>query len=166
MAAARSRLPLTAEELNVVIQPPEGCGLVEFMPHHLRLLKPDVERSAYDNMRESAGMGPAFTLIVHGKVAACFGLVIPWPGLAEAWMLTNDNIKPIAVPFTYGARKFCAIAAQSLHLRRIQIHVQISNDTFYQWAKAARFRYEGRCDAYTPDGESVLLMARIFRRRT
>jgi hypothetical protein len=157
-------MPLTAEQLNVAIPLPEGSGIVDFAPYHLHLLDPHINRSAFGNMVESSRMGPAFTVVVNGKIGACFGLVIPWSGMAEGWMLANDAIKPIAAPFTYGARRFCDCAALSLRLRRIQIHVQISNGTFYQWAKAARFKTEATCEAYNPDGEDVFLMSRIYRR--
>lgn len=164
MAAAEPSMPLTAEQLNVAIRLPDGCGIVDFAPYHLHLLDPHINRSAFGNMIESSRMGPAFAVMAHGRVGACFGLVIPWPGMAEGWMLANDALKPIAVPLTYGARKFCDIAAQSLGLRRIQIHVQISNVAFNQWAKAARFKLEGKCEAYNPAGEDVFLMSRIYRR--
>lgn len=163
-------MPLSAQELNVAIGLPEGCGLVPFAPYHLALMAEQYPDAAPDaasarNMAESAAAGPAFTLMVHGRIGAVFGLVIPWPGMAEAWMLTTPAIKPIAVPFTYGARKFCDIAAQSLGLRRIQIHVQNTNDTFTDWARAAKFRFEGKCEAYRADGGDVFLMARIYRRQ-
>lgn len=162
-------MPLSAKELNVVVSLPPGCGLVEFEAYHLDLLARQFPDCAPDtrsarNIIESSRMGPAFTTMAYGQIGAVFGLVLPWPGMAEGWMITTPAIKPIAVPFTYGARKFCDSAAIALRLRRIQIHIQTSKVAYYDWAKAARFCFEGKCEAYLADGSDVFLMARIYRR--
>lgn len=97
-------------------------------------------------------------------MAAVWGLVIPWRGLAEGWLVTiPDVVRPIAVRFTYGARAFCDLASERLGLRRIQVHVQIANAPFLAWAKAARFHLEATLPAYNSDGTDVLLMSRIYR---
>lgn len=162
-------MPLSVEKLNAAIRPPGGCGLVEFHAFHLRLLAeqypdcaPDVRSTA--NIIESVRMGPAFTFMVNGRIGAVFGFVLPWPGLAEAWMIATPAIKPIAVPFTYCSRRFCDSAAIALGLRRIQIHVQTTNETYGDWARAVKFRFEGVCEAYLADGSDVFLMAKIYRR--
>ena len=146
-----------AESLNAQLGLPPGAWVVPFADYHVIIAGEPRELAA------QAQLGPAFTLINAGKVAALWGLAVPWPGMAEAWMVTTPAVRPIAAEFTYAARRFCAIAAQSLKLRRIQIHVQTTNLQAIAWARAARFKPEAVLEAYTRNGEDVYVMKRIFK---
>lgn len=158
-------MTLTADELNVAIAPPPGAFVVPLESWHLIRLSEDSDIGMdVGRLLSQVVDGVAFTAIVHGRVAACWGLVLPWRGLAEGWMIASPAIKPVAVPFTYGARKFCDIAAQSLQLRRIQIHVKSANVAFMAWARAAKFKREALLAGYAEDGSDVWLMAKTYGR--
>jgi hypothetical protein len=160
-------MTLTADELNIAIAPPPGAFIIPMERWHLiRLAEDNATDLDVARMQSQALDGCAFTAIVHGKVAACWGLVLPWRGLAEGWLIAGPAIKPVAVPFTYGARKFCDIAAQSLQLRRIQIHVKNANVAFMAWARAAKFKREALLAGYAEDGADVWLMAKTYGRTT
>jgi hypothetical protein len=150
---------LTAAALNAELGFPAGTGIVPFAEYHLILAG-----ITAPGITAQAALGPAFTLIVQGRVAAMWGLVILWPGVAEGWMIATAHLKPVGAAFTWWARRFNAIAAQSLDLRRTQIHVQTSNDAFIRWAIAAKFKREATLEAYAPDGSDVYVMSRIWRR--
>lgn len=108
--------------------------------------------------------GPAFTLIANGRIAALFGAVIAWPGLAEGWLVGNPEVlRPVALPFTRRARGFCELVHDTLGVRRLQVHVQVANVSFMMWARAARFVEEARLECYLPDGGAVMLMAKTWR---
>lgn len=152
-------MPLTADELNRRIAFAPG-GFVPFRPAHLHLIGESEDAALM--MVAQAGAGEAFSLVAGGRIVACFGVVPPWPGMAEAWLATGPGLKPYAAPFTYAARQFIHIAALSLGLRRVQIHVHTANVPHVKWARAARFKVEAELLNYLPDGGSVLLMARLF----
>lgn len=160
-------MALTADELNIAMRLPAGVFILPMERWHLLRLADDnggdIEAA---RLMSQALEGCAYTLLAHGRVAACWGLVLPWRGLAEGWLITGPAVRPVAVPFTYGARKFCDIAAQSLQLRRIQIHVKTANDSFLAWARAAKFKREALLEGYAEDGSDVWLMAKTYRRQT
>lgn len=149
---------MNVAELNAALGLPATATVIDFEWYH-----PILAGVEHAGLVKQARLGPAFTLIYQGRVVACWGLIIHWPGLAEAWMITTPALKPIAAPFTYASRRFLAIAAQSLALRRIQIHVQTSNGAALAWARAARFKQEAKLEAYDPMGGDVYVMTRIFR---
>jgi hypothetical protein len=153
-------MTLTAEYLNDALPRPADTWIVPFADYHL-IIVGEPHRALMEQVRH----GPAFTLIHEGRIAALWGLVLLWPGVAEGWMIATPQLRPIAIPFTYGARRFCAIAAQSLDLHRMQIHVQTSNAAFLRWAVAARFKTEAVLKRYTSTGEDVYVMARFFKER-
>ena len=148
---------LSADRLNADLSPPPGCGIIPFSWYHPALADhPD------PRLVEQSALGPAFTLMADGKVAVMWGWVLPWKGLAEGWMIATPAVRPHALWFTRAAKRFCAISAQALHLRRIQIHVQTSNPMFERWARAVGFKLEARLPAFCEDGSEVALMAMLF----
>lgn len=151
---------LSAGAVNAALAFAPDTWCLDFRPHHARA-------GGFGDHRVQAAQalaGPAFTLIHRGRIAAIWGLVIAWRGLAEGWMVTNpDVIRPIALPFTRRAMRFCDLAHSTLGVRRIQVHVQISNASFMMWARAARFKVEATLPCYLPDGSDVVLMAKVWR---
>jgi hypothetical protein len=151
---------MTADDLNASIPMPPDTWCLDFELSHARA-------GGFGDHRVQAAQalnGPAFTLIHRGRIAAIWGLVIPWRGLAEGWMVTNPEvIRPIALPFTRGAIRFCDLAHSALGVRRLQVHVQTSNASFMMWARAARFAVEATLPCYLPDGAEVVLMAKVWR---
>jgi hypothetical protein len=148
---------LTAEALNAALRPPPATWIVAFADYHLRVID-----QYHPQLASQAALGPAFTLIHDGKIAAVWGLVLLWPGVAEGWMIATPQLQPIGRWFTYASRRFCAIAAQSLPLHRMQVHVQTSNAAYARWARAAKFRPEAVLRNYTANCEDVYVMTRIF----
>jgi len=153
-------MSLTADHLNAQLPRPADTWVVPFSDYHLIVI------GAPSELSEQALHGPAFTLIHDGRIAAVWGLVILWPGVAEGWMIATPALLPVGRWFTYATRRFCAIAAQSLNLHRIQIHVQTSNAAYGRWARAARFEPEAVLKIYTSTREDVYVMARFFKERT
>jgi len=150
-------MSLTAEALNAALTRPAGTWIVDFADYHLRVIG-----EYHPTLAEQSRLGPAFTLIHSGKIAACWGLVMLWPGVAEGWMIATPHLRPTGRWFTYATRRFCAIAAQSLDLHSIQIHVQTSNAAYGRWAKLAKFEPEAVLKNYTENREDVYVMTRLF----
>lgn len=147
-----------------------GFRLIPFAPEHvglmrLRSVEHDYrERFARETMAALEArprQGPCFTALLHGSPIACFGLVLMWPGVAEAWLLTDEAIKDYALPFTRAARKFFACAEQSFRLHRTQITCDTRFEGAVEWAQAVGFRVEARLHRYGPDGTDHILLTRL-----
>jgi len=107
-------------------------------------------------------MGPSYTLIYKNRIAALFGVAMPWAGLGEAWLVTErERVRPLALRFARGARRFCGLAVFALNLRRLQIHASITsaNPTFVKFARVIGFTDEARLAGFMPDGADVVLLA-------
>src|SRR5262245_36237862 len=78
---------------------PSNVTLEVFKPEHIDEMKlRECDAKSIDYLRglDDAALvflrGPAVTVRVDGTVLGCGGFVIPWPGRAEAWILTTPGI--------------------------------------------------------------------------
>lgn len=147
-----------------------GFRLIQFAPEHVGLMQlRSVEaefrqrfaRETMAALEARPRQGPCFTALLHGSPVACFGLVLMWPGVAEAWMLTDEAIKGHALALTRAARKFFDCAEQSFQLHRTQITCDTRFEGAVEWAQAVGFRVEARLRRYGPDGTDHVLMTRL-----
>jgi hypothetical protein len=146
-----------------------GFRLIPFAAEHVGLMDLREVEAGYRQRFAAETMaalqarprqGPCFTALVHGSPIACFGLVRMWPGVAEAWLLTDRRIKRYALPFTRAARKFFDCAEQSERLHRVQITCDVRFSGAVEWASAVGFVVEARLHRYGPDGTDHILMRR------
>jgi hypothetical protein len=146
---------LIADDLNRLLALPRDTWILDYHPTH-------AIAGGFGALPQ-AQAGPSFTLIYAGRIVAIWGLVIAWTGLAEGWMVAHrENIRPIGLGFTRGAARFLEAAHERLELNRVQIHVEITSNSFCQWAKVIGFREEAVCKRYLPDGSDVILMAKTW----
>lgn len=148
---------MNAERLNARLAMPAQTWLLDFRPSHLL-----AAGLADTQIALQAGYGPAFTLIHAGRVAAIFGFVLLWRGLAEAWMHATPHVRPIALPFSRQSRYLIDTVAEANALRRVQIHVHTANAPAVRWARLAGFSWEANLPSYTADGAEVSLMSRFY----
>lgn len=107
-----------------------------------------------------ANMGPAVTAFLHTKPVAIFGFVSIWSGVAETWLMPDENVRTIPVTLTRIGIKVMDIAMISMGLHRIQLTVRTTDKRAEKWALAIGFRTEAVMRNYGPDGVDYLLMAR------
>lgn len=115
-----------------------------------------------DVLKAYQASGTAYTAMVGGKVACCFGYQILWPGVAEAWMLTSDQINTRAVSLTRSAGRYFDHIATKEGLKRLQITVNVRHRLAVRWAIALQFTQEGRLRRYGPDGSDHIMFARYY----
>ena len=109
-----------------------------------------------------AASGNACTALLDGKVACCFGFQLLWPGVAEAWMLTSNQINTKAVSLTRSAGRYFDHIATKQVLKRLQITVNAQHDLAMRWAVALRFTQEGIMRNYGADGSDHVMFARYY----
>jgi hypothetical protein len=115
-----------------------------------------------DVLRMYQATGNAYTAMVGGKVACCFGYQTLWPGVAEAWMLTSDQVNTKAVSLTRSAGRYFDHIATKEALRRLQITVNARHRLAVRWADALQFTREGVLRHYGPDKSDHIMFARYY----
>ena len=105
----------------------------------------------------------ACSAISGGQMLCCWGIIQIWPGLAEGWLLTSNQIEGYAVSLTRGARRYFKQVATELKLNRLQITVNSRNIVAIRWADALGFEREGRLRNYGPSGDDYFMYARVFK---
>lgn len=100
--------------------------------------------------------GPCFTLRVDGNVIACGGVVIPWAGLGELWVMTSPLMLPHRKTFHKTAKQLFE-RLKAMKLNRIQSTVSSlhpERDKCLDWAVRFGFRLDGTAWKYGPHGEN------------
>lgn len=135
-------VPLTAEHLaRLALQPAQAwCR-----PH-----------LTDDTLTETAALG-GYTALVEGEPIACCGLMPFWPGRAMAWSFIGANAGSHMVALTRAVQRHFAACG----VRRIEAYVDEGFDAGRRWVELLGFEFEGRLEAFLPDGRSQLLYARI-----
>ena len=106
--------------------------------------------------------GSAYTVTdKDGKIIACFGVQILWPGVGEVWVTFTElfnEYKREAVIFTGTIlNKF----QEMLELNRLQADVLADVEVSNKFVQHYGFVLEGRMRKYSPYGEDVNRYARI-----
>jgi hypothetical protein len=153
---------------------PEGGKIVPFFYGHIALMNlgpDDLQARAnipdwLDRIKNQTNMGPSFTGLYYGKPMLSFGIIPVWPGLAEAWMIPDENIGAITIPLCRCARQFFAWADTAMQLRRTQIIVRSSNVRAQNWAEFLYFEKESEMTGFGPTGESHFMYRRLNHGRS
>jgi hypothetical protein len=108
---------------------------------------------------KSAGDGPAATLMGDDDVLACWGLVMHWPGLAEAWCLASQDIGRHALAFHRKGVWWLHHTMAAEHLRRVQCAVAQERQAARRWVRRLGLKREAVMPQYGPRGETFELWA-------
>ena len=141
--------------------------IIAFEPKHLEILNPrsfegkemfllgDVQERAKEYLR----YGPAFTGIEGEQIIGCVGLVVLWPGVAEAWAVSTplwpSKAKSVHKAITHGLKELSA----TLGLWRIQTAIHSEHVVSLRWLLRMGFNEEGYMSGYGPDGATYLRLA-------
>lgn len=145
--------------------------VVPFEPAHLSRIAPRsfdwAEMDMFDDAaargRAYAAAGPAFTALVGEEVAFCAGAVQLWPGVAEAWSVTSALVERHPVTFHRLVWRMLAHEQRRHGCRRLQAAVHKDHRASIRWLHRLGFVYEGRMEAYGPDGTAYLRFARLLQ---
>lgn len=101
-----------------------------------------------------------YTAIYGGKIVACWGAYVIWPGVAEAWLLTSYQLETIPITATRTAIRYFNNIYSDLQLHRLQITVNCRNELAMRWAIALQMKPEAILRCYGPDGSDYKMFAR------
>jgi hypothetical protein len=108
----------------------------------------------------TAASGPAWTGLIEGRVAGCGGMVILWPGTAEAWSVFADWTAAYRRTMLCTCRRAMDSAAREYGLRRVQ--ATLRTDLPDSWLRHLGFTREGLMRRYCVDGCDAAIWARLY----
>ena len=149
---------------------PPNARIVQFRKEHIYKMnfdKPqqiliDSMPSYADWLEVQAHMGVSVTIIMDGQPILCFGFIPLWPGVAEAWMLFDEQIRSRIIPFGRGAFRIFSLIATVLELQRLQMFVSSDNNLSIRFAEFCKFNQEGLLKKYGPDKKDYYIYARLY----
>lgn len=96
--------------------------------------------------------GPAYTIIKNGQVVWCGGLVMLWPGMAEAWGVPSMSLQDCPLGFHRLVVTVLRELIETMKLRRVQCTIASVFGISQRWVQALGFQHEGDMAMYGPDG--------------
>ena len=108
--------------------------------------------------------GPCYTGLINDEIIGAGGLIILWPGVAEAWLLTGNLTNKFSLSFHKTITKGLRLLIDSMGLHRVQAVVYQYNDIAIKWIERLGFVCEGLMEGYGPDQSNFWRYALIKRR--
>jgi hypothetical protein len=99
--------------------------------------------------------GPAITVRVNGVIAGSGGFAIPWPGRAEAWLLTTPLIARYP-KLAFSLAKHYLSMAPSMGFTRIETAIAESHHVARRWLKRLGFTEESLMRRFGPNGQNFV----------
>jgi len=109
------------------------------------------------DLSELSAIGHVFTFQEDDTILGVIGFEPMWSGRANTWALLS---KFCGKHFT-SIHKICAMIIDDLGYRRYEATVDIDFKAGHRWVKILGFEPEGYMKAYRPDGEDMILYARV-----
>jgi len=122
----------------------------------------EVDASFKDNRICQADRGNAYTLFVDKKPIVAGGIIILWKGVAEGWVIANQNIYQVKVLAAKEIKKRTDELCKKNKIKRLQTTVKFDFKIGIRFASWLGLKPEGKMESYGPDGSDYLRMARIY----
>lgn len=148
--------------------------LIPFEPQHLDHMGLEKSGLFLDHFSDSmarvkmyASAGIAFTMVdSDGNPLVCGGIVKPWDGVGEAWLIPGPLVVPgseLAKTVIFGCRRWIKIICKKERLHRLQACAVVDDNIDPRWFRAMGFKDEpALLEKYTPDGKDCHLYARTY----
>ena len=119
--------------------------------------------ASYKNHRIClADKGNAYTLFIDNKPIVAGGIIVIWKGVAEGWVMANQNIYDVKLLACKEIKKRTDILCEKNKIKRLQTSVKASFTTGVRFASWLGLKKEGLMKNYGPDGSDYLRMAKIY----
>ena len=122
----------------------------------------EVDASFKDNRICQADRGNAYTLFVDKKPIVAGGIIILWKGVAEGWVMANQNIYQVKVLAAKEIKKRTDELCKKNKIKRLQTTVKYDFKMGIRFASWLGLKPEGLMKFYGPDESDYLRMARIY----
>jgi len=144
--------------------------VIAYLPEHAReiLVRPGdlhvKQNEEFIKWTELNSKGGAFTgrRISDGKILACAGIRILWPGVGEAWAIFCDEVGSYAFEAYAYIATYALQIINDFNLKRIQCFVQADNALYVKYLENLGFRREGLLRKFGRNGEDHYIYAIIL----
>lgn len=106
----------------------------------------------------------SFTAIHRGKMVACFGSNVVWPGVSESWLIGSNHLNLFPLTLTRMCRRYLDVTAREMKLHRMQITCNTNDKLAVRWAIALQFEQEGLLRQYGPCGSDYIMFSKVYSR--
>lgn len=97
-------------------------------------------------------MGPAYTVMHEGRIIACSGVMIIWPGVGVAWCAFSDEFPSHRIWMTGHVRRVLRDIIRVHNLHRVEAVTLAESDKNAEWIEALGFtREKNIAQKYTSD---------------
>lgn len=109
-----------------------------------------------------AKIGPAITLINDSfEVVACAGVIIPWEGVGQFWMIPGNLVPKYAKTVWKEAKLFIKDSTERFNLCRVQATARERDARAIRWIERLGFQREGLLRCYGQNRENHFMYARV-----
>jgi|TARA_R100000789_G_C2971041_1_gene140765 hypothetical protein len=122
----------------------------------------ELDASYKDHRISLADKGNAYTLFIDNKPIVAGGIIVIWKGVAEGWVMANQNIYDVKLLACKEIKKRTDILCEKNKIKRLQTSVKASFTTGVRFASWLGLKKEGLMKNYGPDGSDYLRMAKIY----
>ena len=123
----------------------------------------ETDASFKENRICLADKGNAYTLFVKDKPIVAGGIFILWQGVAEGWVLANQNIYDVKFLAAKEIKIRTDLLCKKNKIKRLQTSVKAEFTTGVRFANWLGLKTEGLMKKYGPDGSDYLRMAKIYK---
>jgi len=130
-------------------------------PHDEKNVK---ESKEFETWAEANANGAAFTgrRISDGKILACAGVRILWPGVGEAWAIFCNEIGSYKKEAYIYVLTYLKQIIEDFKLRRIQAYVRADVPIALKYIEQLGFQQEGLLRKFGRDGKDQYIYALIL----
>ena len=104
-----------------------------------------------------------FTMFIDSKPIFAIGIVLLWDGVAEGWVLANQNVYEIKYLAAKTMKELTEEMCQRNKIKRLQTSVKAEFKLGVRFATWLGLEIEGLKKNYGPDGSDYYQLARIFK---
>jgi hypothetical protein len=145
--------------------------IIPFKPEHPRMMENPRNQGIYlgaewmDTYLDYLPLaGPAYTGLLNDKIVGCAGIMLLWPGVAEAWMLVDHYMDRYPVELHKTMKTALTIMSDKLKLHRLQAMVSDDSPAIWKkWMSRLGFCSEGVCAQFGPNREDFERFAKVWR---
>tara|TARA_R100001530_G_scaffold132185_1_gene104372 strand:- start:2379 stop:2828 length:450 start_codon:yes stop_codon:yes gene_type:complete len=147
---------------NWIIKPFKQSHADEIISFGMNSKLMEVDASFKDNRICKADKGNAYTLFIDKKPVVAGGIILLWKGVAEGWVMANQNIYNVKLLACREIKKRTDELCKKNKIKRLQTTVKYDFKTGIRFASWLGLKPEGLMKSYGPDESDYLRMARIY----
>lgn len=152
--------------MGVILRSDVNMQLIQFEIEHFDMMKLDdngyVSRESRAMFEAYPKIGPAITLLNDSlEVVACAGVIVPYQGMGEFWMIPGSLVPKYGLTVSKEAKRFIADTVERFSLHRIQATVREVDQRAVRWIERLGFEREGLMKRYGSDGRNYFMYARV-----